>query len=73
MKILRTATSLGSNFTSYQRRLHVYFNEIMWLTIMKMKMKNRSHRYNKNRPRPRLERKYTEYKKYDQYDGAYIY
>ena len=41
----------------------VYFNEIIWLVIMKVKKKNRSHRYNINRPMFRYGLTYTKYKR----------
>ena len=43
--------------------LFVYFNENIWLIIMKVKKKNRSHRYNINRPTSRHMLTYTKYKK----------
>ena len=57
--LLSSSTLSSKNNRAYSKKcakkqvcLFVYFNEIIWLIIMKVKKKSRSHKYHINRPTP---------------------
>ena len=64
--LLSSSTLSSKNNRAYSKKcakkqvcLFVYFNEIIWLIIMKVKKKNRSHKYDINRPTSRHGLTYT--------------
>ena len=64
--LFSSSTLSSKNNRAYSKKcakkqvcLFVYFNEIIWLIIMKVKKKNRSHKYDINRPTSRHGLTYT--------------
>ena len=64
--LLSSSTLSSKNNRAYSKKcakkqvcLFVYFNEIIWLIIMKVKKKSRSHKYDINRPTSRHGFTYT--------------
>ena len=64
--LLSSSTLSSKNNRAYSKKcakkqvcLFVYFNEIIWLIIMKVNKKNRSHKYDINRPTSRHVLTYT--------------
>ena len=64
--LLSSSTLSSKNNRAYSKEcakkqvcLFVYFNEIIWLIIIKVKKKNRSDKYNINRPTSRHGLTYT--------------
>ena len=61
-------------YKKYAKNKCIYFNEIMWIIVMKMKlkMKNVSHRSDINRTSPRHGYEYTKYKMCPNYNDGYV-